>query len=155
MHTNNQNEKSGFKINRGLYFIDIDKYSSIRSSQLWEKPHKNKFFAWIFSFLFFAILIWVISILQISFWISDKSKIIELIDNGGNDDWRGGNYIWNTNLISSIVFVLFSSLIIFSLCNSIFKIIKNKSFKYISFFPTMFVFIQDRKSTRLNSSHAQ
>lgn len=140
MHTNENPKKSSFKFNKGLYFIDVEKYKTFSTSQLWEKSNRFKFFAWIFSFLACVIAINAILISQLIIWCVDKTSICNaFLEISKNVDVE---LVWRSRIIHIVISLVFQVIILWSLSNSIFKCFKSKSFKYLSFLPTMFIFIQ-------------
>lgn len=131
--------KNSFKINKGLYFIDCDKYVGLLSKDLWNKKIRTNFFIWIFAFLFLAIVINSIWICSVSYWFIDKNSIIEWYE---SDPDVNGELTWRYNLGSIFINLIFSIFVTVTLLLSIIKCFKTKSFVNISIFPTFFVFLQ-------------
>lgn len=138
-HESNSNNTS-FKINKGLYFLNIEKYSKKKYSDLWEDVSNRKvFLTWIFVFLASIIIINLLSIISLVFFIVDKNIIMNNLDIHG---YQNPAISWRVDLIYICIDLIFQLVILVSLIFSIFNCFKNKSFKFISFLPTMFVFIE-------------
>ena len=138
-HESNSNNTS-FKINKGLYFLNIEKYSKKKYSDLWEDVSNRKvFLTWIFVFLASIIIINALSIISLISFVIDKNTIINNLDIRGVQNPAA---TWRIDLISICIDLIFQLVILVSLIFSIFNCFKNKSFKFISFLPTMFVFIE-------------
>lgn len=142
-HESNSNNTS-FKINKGLYFLNIEKYSKKKYSDLWEDVSNRKvFLTWIFVFLASIIIINALSIISLISFVVDKNTIINNIDDlFGDNINQSPNIVWRSQLINICINLVLQLIILISLIFSIYNCIKNKSFKFISFLPTMFVFIE-------------
>ncbi|MBD5423198.1 MAG: hypothetical protein HDR43_01750 [Mycoplasma sp.] len=138
MTTNNKNKKWNFKINKGLYLIDIDKFNDKTKDDLWEKKQRNAFFAWIFAFLSVMIVVLILNILQTISLAIERDRLISYF----SDTSTNPQQTWSINLMSSIIQILFSIIVVTALSMSIAKCIKQKTFKLISLLSTIFVFIQ-------------
>ena len=140
-----KNQKHQFKLNRGLYFIDVDKYAQMSTTKLWEKKQRKVFFFFIFLFFLAVLALNIIGILEIAFWVKDQDNIVNNWVNYYNDpdfDWDNGKYFWKIDLINMCTMLGFSILILVFLSLSILKCIKNKTFSNLSMFSTIFIFIQ-------------
>ena len=126
-----------FKLNKGLYLIDIDKYIDKNKKFLWEKKQKKLFFTWIFVFLIAMLCILSLNIAIIIGRCVDKQRILNFFSMEINPEAR-----WSTSLASDVVYAAISAIVVINLSFSIYKCINLKSLKYISFLATIFVFIQ-------------
>lgn len=127
-------------MNKGLYFINIEKYGKMTSSQLWEKETRKVFWSWIFAFVFSLVVLSTITISQISFFFIDKNNLIS--EFGKNYDNSAAEAIWRSSVIDVFLNLLIQLAALGLLCLSLFKCVKEKTYKYISFFSTVFIFIQ-------------
>lgn len=128
-----------FKINKGLYLIDIDKYINKTKKYLWEKKQRHFFFTWIYVFLVAMVCIMSLNIAIIIGQIVDKENIknffiTNLIPNADQQ--------WTFGLLYSVIDTAISAVVVINLSFSIYKCINSKTLKYISFLATIFVFIQ-------------
>ena len=126
-----------FKLNLGLYLIDVDKYIDKSKKFLWEKKQKKFFFSWIFVFLVAMLCILFLNIAIIIGQCVDKQRILNFFSMEINHEAR-----WSTSLASDVVYAAISAIVVINLSFSIYKCINLKSLKYISFLATIFVFIQ-------------
>ena len=126
-----------FKLNKGLYLIDVDKYIDKSKKFLWEKKQKKFFFSWIFVFLVAMLCILFLNIAIIIGQCVDKQRILNSQIMEINPEAR-----WSTSLASNVVNAAISAIVVINLSFSIYKCINLKSLKYISFLATIFVFIQ-------------
>ena len=126
-----------FKLNKGLYLIDIDKYIDKNKKFLWEKKQKKLFFTWIFVFLIAMLCILSLNIPIIIGQCVDKQRILNFFSMEINPEAR-----WSTILAKNVVKAAISAIVVINLSFSIYKCINLKSLKYISFLATIFVFIQ-------------
>lgn len=126
-----------FKLNKGLYLIDVDKYIDKSKKFLWEKKQKKFFFSWIFAFLVAMLCILSLNIATIIGQCVDKQSILNFFSMKINPEAT-----WSTSLAYSVVDVAISAIVVVNLSFSIYKCINLKSLKYISFLATIFVFIQ-------------
>ena len=126
-----------FKLNKGLYLIDVDKYIDKSKKFLWEKKQKKFFFSWIFVFLVAMLCILSLNIAIIIGQCVDKQRILNSQIMEINPEAR-----WSTSLASNVVNAAISAIVVINLSFSIYKCINLKSLKYISFLATIFVFIQ-------------
>ena len=130
-----------FKLNKGLYLIDIDKYIDKSKNFLWEKKQKKFFFSWIFVFLVAMLCILFLNIAIIIGQCVDKQRILEFFSSPQIMNINPET-TWSTLLAYSVVDVAISAIVVVNLSFSIYKCINLKSLKYISFLATIFVFIQ-------------
>lgn len=130
-----------FKLNKGLYLIDIDKYIDKSKKFLWEKKQKKFFFSWIFVFLVAMLCILSLNIAIIIGQCVDKQRILEFFSSPQIMNINPET-TWSTLLAYSVVDVAISAIVVVNLSFSIYKCINLKSLKYISFLATIFVFIQ-------------
>ena len=130
-----------FKLNKGLYLIDIDKYIDKSKKFLWEKKQKKFFFSWIFVFLVAMLCILSLNIATIIGQCVDKQRILEFFSSPQIMNINPET-TWSTLLAYSVVDVAISAIVVVNLSFSIYKCINLKSLKYISFLATIFVFIQ-------------
>lgn len=126
-----------FKLNKGLYLIDVDKYIDKSKKFLWEKKQKKLFFSWIFVFLIAMLCILSLNIAIIIGQCVDKQRILNSQIMEINPEAR-----WSTLLAKNVVNAAISAIVVINLSFSIYKCINLKSLKYISFLATIFVFIQ-------------
>ena len=130
-----------FKLNKGLYLIDVDKYIDKSKKFLWEKKQKKLFFSWIFVFLIAMLCILSFNIAIIIGRCVDKQSILNFFSSPQimniNPEAK-----WSTDLAYSVVVAAISAIVVINLSFSIYKCINLKSLKYISFLATIFVFIQ-------------
>ena len=126
-----------FKLNKGLYLIDVDKYIDKSKKFLWEKKQKKFFFSWIFVFLVAMLCILFLNIAIIIGQCVDKQRILNSQIMEINPEAR-----WSTLLAKNVVNAAISAIVVINLSFSIYKCINLKSLKYISFLATIFVFIQ-------------
>ena len=126
-----------FKLNKGLYLIDVDKYIDKSKKFLWEKKQKKFFFSWIFVFLVAMLCILFLNIAIIIGQCVDKQRILNFFSMEINPEAR-----WSTILAKNVVNAAISAIVVINLSFSIYKCINLKSLKYISFLATIFVFIQ-------------
>ena len=126
-----------FKLNKGLYLIDIDKYIDKNKKFLWEKKQKKLFFTWIFVFLIAMLCILSLNIAIIIGQCVDKQRILNSQIMEINPEAR-----WSTLLAKNVVNAAISAIVVINLSFSIYKCINLKSLKYISFLATIFVFIK-------------
>ena len=130
-----------FKLNKGLYLIDVDKYIDKSKKFLWEKKQKKFFFSWIFVFLVAMLCILSLNIAIIIGRCVDKQSILNFFSSPQimniNPEAK-----WSTDLAYSVVVAAISAIVVINLSFSIYKCINLKSLKYISFLATIFVFIQ-------------
>ncbi len=134
------NHIKNFKINKGLYLIDIDKYINKSKKFLWEKKQKNMFFTWVFTFLAIMTIILCLNVAILLGQIIDKAKIVDFytsISTVGS-----GERNWSMELVYTIFDILISLVVVVNLVLSIIKCINLKSLKFISFLSTIFVFIK-------------
>lgn len=130
-----------FKLNKGLYLIDVDKYIDKSKKFLWEKKQKKFFFSWIFVFLVAMLCILSLNIATIIGQCVDKQSILEFFSSPQIMNINP-EATWSTSLAYSVVDVAISAIVVVNLSFSIYKCINLKSLKYISFLATIFVFIQ-------------
>lgn len=144
MKTSNESpKKNNFKINQGLYLIDITKFSNSTPEQLWEKKQRKQFFIWVYVFLAVMSIILILNLLKVLFIVIDKESIINYLRSSNtNATYNKLEQQWAASLGSNIIQMIFPFAVNVSLVLSIRKCIKSKSFKYISFLSTIFVFIQ-------------
>ncbi|MBR2055826.1 MAG: hypothetical protein IJ970_02165, partial [Mycoplasmataceae bacterium] len=103
-HESNSNNTS-FKINKGLYFLNIEKYSKKKYSDLWEDVSNRKvFLTWIFVFLASIIIINALSIISLSSFVIDKNTIINNLDIRGVQNPAAS---WRIDLISICIDLIF------------------------------------------------
>ena len=126
-----------FKLNKGLYLIDVDKYIDKNKKFLWEKKQKKLFFSWIFVFLIAMLCILSLNIAIIIGQCVDKQSILNFFSMKINPEAR-----WSTLLAKNVVNAAISAIVVINLSFSIYKCINLKSLKYISFLATIFVFIK-------------
>ena len=130
-----------FKLNKGLYLIDVDKYIDKSKNFLWEKKQKKFFFSWIFVFLVAMLCILSLNIAIIIGQCVDKQSILNFFSSpqimGINPEVK-----WSTDLAYKVVDAAISAIVVINLSFSIYKCINLKSLKYISFLATIFVFIK-------------
>lgn len=146
MSEKNQQQKNVFKLNKGLYFINVDNFKDSTPENLWENKTKKNFFTWLFSFALMLSIFCIITLLQVIFWIVDKNLLLNLLENiyGDKNSFFSidSQYIWNENLAQFVFSFAFQLLTFILLIRSIYICFKNKSFKFISFLPTAFIFVQ-------------
>ena len=130
-----------FKLNKGLYLIDIDKYIDKNKKFLWEKKQKKFFFSWIFVFLVAMLCILFLNIAIIIGQCVDKQRILEFFSSPQIMNINPET-TWSTLLAYNVVDTAISAIVVVNLSFSIYKCINLKSLKYISFLATIFVFIQ-------------
>ena len=130
-----------FKLNKGLYLIDIDKYIDKSKKFLWEKKQKKFFFSWIFVFLVAMLCILSLNIATIIGQCVDKQRILEFFSSPQIMNINPET-TWSTLLAYNVVDTAISAIVVVNLSFSIYKCINLKSLKYISFLATIFVFIQ-------------
>ena len=130
-----------FKLNKGLYLIDIDKYIDKNKKFLWEKKQKKLFFTWIFVFLIAMLCILFLNIAIIIGQCVDKQRILEFFSSPQIMNINPET-TWSTLLAYNVVDTAISAIVVVNLSFSIYKCINLKSLKYISFLATIFVFIQ-------------
>ena len=130
-----------FKLNKGLYLIDIDKYIDKNKKFLWEKKQKKLFFTWIFVFLIAMLCILSLNIAIIIGQCVDKQRILEFFSSPQIMNINPET-TWSTLLAYNVVDTAISAIVVVNLSFSIYKCINLKSLKYISFLATIFVFIQ-------------
>lgn len=130
-----------FKLNKGLYLIDVDKYIDKSKNFLWEKKQKKFFFSWIFVFLVAMLCILSLNIATIIGQCVDKQRILEFFSSPQIMNINPET-TWSTLLAYNVVDVAISAIVVVNLSFSIYKCINLKSLKYISFLATIFVFIQ-------------
>ena len=130
-----------FKLNKGLYLIDVDKYIDKSKKFLWEKKQKKFFFSWIFVFLVAMLCILSLNIAIIIGQCVDKQRILEFFSSPQIMNINPET-TWSTLLAYNVVDVAISAIVVVNLSFSIYKCINLKSLKYISFLATIFVFIQ-------------
>lgn len=130
-----------FKLNKGLYLIDVDKYIDKSKKFLWEKKQKKFFFSWIYVFLVAMLCILSLNIATIIGQCVDKQSILEFFSSPQIMNINPET-TWSTLLAYSVVDVAISAIVVVNLSFSIYKCINLKSLKYISFLATIFVFIQ-------------
>lgn len=130
-----------FKLNKGLYLIDIDKYIDKNKKFLWEKKQKKFFFSWIFVFLVAMLCILSLNIAIIIGQCVDKQRILEFFSSPQIMNINPET-TWSTLLAYNVVDTAISAIVVVNLSFSIYKCINLKSLKYISFLATIFVFIQ-------------
>ena len=130
-----------FKLNKGLYLIDVDKYIDKSKKFLWEKKQKKFFFSWIFVFLVAMLCILSLNIAIIIGQCVDKQRILEFFSSPQIMEMNP-EATWSTLLAYSVVDAAISAIVVVNLSFSIYKCINLKSLKYISFLATIFVFIQ-------------
>lgn len=130
-----------FKLNKGLYLIDVDKYIDKSKKFLWEKKQKKFFFSWIYVFLVAMLCILSLNIATIIGQCVDKQRILEFFSSPQIMNINPET-TWSTLLAYSVVDVAISAIVVVNLSFSIYKCINLKSLKYISFLATIFVFIQ-------------
>lgn len=126
-----------FKLNKGLYLIDVDKYIDKSKNFLWEKKQKKFFFSWIFVFLVAMLCILSLNIAIIIGQCVDKQRILNFFSSKINPEAT-----WSNLLAYNVVYAAISAIVVINLSFSIYKCINLKSLKYISFLATIFVFIQ-------------
>lgn len=133
-----------FKLNKGLYLIDVDKYIDKSKKFLWEKKQKKFFFSWIFVFLVAMLCILSLNIATIIGQCVDKQSILEFFSSPQTPQIMKINpeAKWSTDLAKNVVYAAISAIVVINLSFSIYKCINLKSLKYISFLATIFVFIQ-------------
>lgn len=129
-------------MNKGLYFINIEKYGKMTSSQLWEKETRKVFWTWIFAFVFALVVLTTITISQISYFFIDKNTLIKEWIEKYPDYVNIANNVWRSDVIDVFLNLIIQLTALGLLCFSLFKCIKEKTYKYISFFSTFFIFIQ-------------
>lgn len=144
MKTSNKSpNKNNFKINKGLYLIDITRFSNSTTDQLWEKKQRKEFFIWIYVFLAAMSIILILNLLKVLFIAIDKESIINYLKSSNtNASVNDLERQWSLSLASNIIQMIFPFGVTTSLALSIKKCIKSKTFKFISFLSTIFVFIQ-------------
>ena len=130
-----------FKLNKGLYLIDVDKYIDKSKKFLWEKKQKKFFFSWIFVFLVAMLCILFLNIAIIIGQCVDKQRILEFLSSPQIMNINPET-TWSTLLAYNVVDTAISAIVVVNLSFSIYKCINLKSLKYISFLATIFVFIQ-------------
>ena len=130
-----------FKLNKGLYLIDVDKYIDKSKKFLWEKKQKKLFFSWIFVFLVAMLCILSLNIAIIIGQCVDKQRILEFFSSPQIMNINPET-TWSTLLAYNVVDTAISAIVVVNLSFSIYKCINLKSLKYISFLATIFVFIQ-------------
>lgn len=130
-----------FKLNKGLYLIDVDKYIDKSKKFLWEKKQKKFFFSWIFVFLVAMLCILFLNIAIIIGQCVDKQRILEFFSSPQIMNINPET-TWSTLLAYNVVDTAISAIVVVNLSFSIYKCINLKSLKYISFLATIFVFIQ-------------
>ena len=130
-----------FKLNKGLYLIDVDKYIDKSKKFLWEKKQKKLFFTWIFVFLIAMLCILSLNIAIIIGQCVDKQRILEFFSSPQIMNINPET-TWSTLLAYNVVDTAISAIVVVNLSFSIYKCINLKSLKYISFLATIFVFIQ-------------
>lgn len=130
-----------FKLNKGLYLIDVDKYIDKSKNFLWEKKQKKFFFSWIFVFLVAMLCILSLNIAIIIGQCVDKQRILEFFSSPQIMNINPET-TWSTLLAYNVVDTAISAIVVVNLSFSIYKCINLKSLKYISFLATIFVFIQ-------------
>ena len=130
-----------FKLNKGLYLIDVDKYIDKNKKFLWEKKQKKLFFSWIFVFLIAMLCILSLNIAIIIGQCVDKQRILEFFSSPQIMNINPET-TWSTLLAYNVVDTAISAIVVVNLSFSIYKCINLKSLKYISFLATIFVFIQ-------------
>ena len=130
-----------FKLNKGLYLIDVDKYIDKSKKFLWEKKQKKLFFSWIFVFLVAMLCILSLNIAIIIGQCVDKQRILEFLSSPQIMNINPET-TWSTLLAYNVVDTAISAIVVVNLSFSIYKCINLKSLKYISFLATIFVFIQ-------------
>lgn len=130
-----------FKLNKGLYLIDVDKYIDKSKKFLWEKKQKKFFFSWIYVFLVAMLCILSLNIAIIIGWCVDKPGILEFFSSPQIMEMNP-EATWSTLLAYNVVDAAISAIVVVNLSFSIYKCINLKSLKYISFLATIFVFIQ-------------
>ena len=130
-----------FKLNKGLYLIDVDKYIDKSKKFLWEKKQKKFFFSWIFVFLVAMLCILFLNIAIIIGQCVDKQRILEFFSSPQIMNINPET-TWSTLLAYNVVDTAISAIVVVNLAFSIYKCINLKSLKYISFLATIFVFIQ-------------
>lgn len=130
-----------FKLNKGLYLIDVDKYIDKSKKFLWEKKQKKFFFSWIFVFLVAMLCILSLNIATIIGLCVDKQSILEFFSSPQIMNINPET-TWSTLLAYSVVDAAISAIVVVNLSFSIYKCINLKSLKYISFLATIFVFIK-------------
>ena len=130
-----------FKLNKGLYLIDVDKYIDKSKKFLWEKKQKIFFFSWIFVFLVAMLCILFLNIAIIIGQCVDKQRILEFLSSPQIMNINPET-TWSTLLAYNVVDTAISAIVVVNLSFSIYKCINLKSLKYISFLATIFVFIQ-------------
>ena len=130
-----------FKLNKGLYLIDVDKYIDKSKKFLWEKKQKKFFFSWIFVFLVAMLCILSLNIAIIIGQCVDKQRILEFFSSPQIMNINPET-TWSTLLAYNVVDTAISAIVVVNLSFSIYKCINLKSLKYISFLATIFVFIQ-------------
>lgn len=130
-----------FKLNKGLYLIDVDKYIDKSKKFLWEKKQKKFFFSWIFVFLVAMLCILFLNIAIIIGQCVDKQKILGFFSSPEIMNINPET-TWSTLLAYNVVDTAISAIVVVNLSFSIYKCINLKSLKYISFLATIFVFIQ-------------
>ena len=130
-----------FKLNKGLYLIDVDKYIDKSKKFLWEKKQKKFFFSWIFVFLVAMLCILSLNIATIIGQCVDKQSILEFFSSPQIMNINP-EATWSTSLAYNVVDTAISAIVVVNLSFSIYKCINLKSLKYISFLATIFVFIQ-------------
>ena len=130
-----------FKLNKGLYLIDVDKYIDKNKKFLWEKKQKKFFFSWIFVFLIAMLCILSLNIAIIIGQCVDKQRILEFLSSPQIMNINPET-TWSTLLAYNVVDTAISAIVVVNLSFSIYKCINLKSLKYISFLATIFVFIQ-------------
>lgn len=136
-------EKKSFSLNRGLYFINIQNYVNKPLKELQDKKIWSKFSIWVFVLLLAVITINVILILELSFYVLDKDKIIaNLEEHNPNETKDRLDMAWRSGLISLSIEMLLPIAMLVTLISSLIKCYKKKSFKYISFLSTILIFFQ-------------
>ncbi len=129
-------------MNKGLYFINPEKYANMSTSELWEKKTKVNFFTWIFMFLIAVLAINGITIAQICFFFIDKESLRSSWNEINPEYSQAFESIWRGDVIDVFVTLIIQLTVLVSLSISIYKCIIEKSFKFISFLPTLFIFFQ-------------
>lgn len=141
--SNESPNKNNFKINKGLYLIDITKFNNSTPDQLWEKKQRKEFFTWIYVFLAAMLIILILNLLKVLFIAIDKESIINYLrSSNSNATYNQLEQQWALSFGSNIIQMIFPFAVTISLALSIKKCIKLKTFKFISFLSTIFVFIQ-------------
>ncbi len=135
------NHLKNFKINKGLYLIDVDKYINKSKKYLWEKKQKKFFFSWIYIFLVAMICILSLNIATIIGQILDKQNILNFFSSSQVMN-PNPEVTWSTGLAYNVIDSAISAIVVVNLSFSIYKCINLKTLKYISFLATIFVFIQ-------------